>query len=72
MRLALYDNWRTILRKSWNLKFVGLAAVLTGCEAVVTVTGVEWIPLPHGARLALLFVVIVAAFIARLVAQRDV
>ena len=72
MRLALYDNWRTILRKSWNLKFVGLAAVLNGCEAVVTVTGVDWLPFPAWARLALLFVVIAAAFVARLVAQRDV
>jgi len=70
--VKLYDNWRTILRRSWNLKFVALAALLTGCEAIITVTGVEWIPLPTWARLALLFVVIAAAFVARLVAQRDV
>ncbi len=70
--MKLYDNWRTILRRSWNLKFVALAALLTGCEAIITVTGVEWIPLPTWARLALLFVVIAAAFVARLVAQRDV
>ena len=72
MKLALYDNWRTILRRAWSLKFMALAALLTGCEAVITVTGVEWIPLPHAARLALLFVVIAAAFVARLVAQKDV
>jgi len=72
MRLALYDNWRTILRKAWSVKFMVLAALLTGCEAVITVTGVEWIPLPAAGRLALLFVVIAAAFVARLVAQRDV
>ena len=51
MRLALYDNWRTILRRAWSLKFMALAAILTGCEAIITVTGVEWIPLPHGVRL---------------------
>ena len=72
MRFALYDNWRVILRKAWSLKFMALAAFLTGCEAVITVTGVEWIPLPTAGRLALLFVIIAAAFVARLVAQKDV
>lgn len=72
MRLTLYDHWRTILRKAWSIKFMALAALLTGCEAVITVTGVDWLPFPAWARLALLFVVIAAAFVARLVAQRDV
>lgn len=51
---------------------MALAAILTGCEAIITVTGVDWLPFPAWARLALLFVVIAAAFVARLVAQRDV
>ena len=72
MNLRFYDNWRTILRRAWSLKFMAIAAILTGCEAVVMVTGIDWIPLPHGARLGLLFVVIAAAFVARLVAQKDV
>jgi hypothetical protein len=72
VNLRLYGNWRTILRRAWSLRFMALAAILTGCEAVVMVTGVDWIPLPHGARLGLLFVVIVAAFVSRLVAQKDV
>jgi uncharacterized membrane protein len=70
--MRLYDDYRTILRKAWSVRFMALAAIMTGCEAIVTVTGVDWVPLPHGARLVLLFVVIVAAFVSRLVAQKDV
>lgn len=70
--MMLYDNWQAILRRAWSVRFMGLAAVLTGAEAVVTVTGVDWMPLPVWARLAVLFALIAAAFVSRLVAQRDV
>lgn len=70
--MRLYANYRTILRRAWSIRLIALSALLTGCEAVVMVTGVDWVPLPPAARLGLLFVVIVAAFVSRLVAQKDV
>ena len=70
--MMLYDNWRAILRRAWSVRFMGLAAVLTGAEAVITVAGVDWMPVPPWARLLALFGLIAAAFVARLVAQRDV
>ncbi len=72
MTMHLYSNWLTILRRAWSIRFIALAAVLSGLEAVAMVVGIDWLPFPTWARLALLFVVIAAAFVARLVAQRDV
>lgn len=69
--MKLLPDWKWVVRKAWSVRLMVLAAILTGCEAVVTVTGVEWIPLPAWARLALVFVVISGAFIARLVVQRE-
>lgn len=70
--MRLYDNWRVILRRAWSMRLMALAALLTGCEAVLTVAGPDWMPLPQWARLVIVFGVIAAAFVARLVAQRDV
>ena len=67
--MKLYDNWKQILRKSWSLKFVVLAAILTACEAVLPL---YWDQFPRDVFAALTFVTIIAAFIARLVAQKDI
>lgn len=70
--MMLYAHWRTILRRAWSIRFIALAAILTGCEAVITVTGVDWLPVSQEVRLLFLFALIAAAFVARLVAQKDV
>lgn len=67
--MRLYDNWKQILRKSWSLKFVVLAAILTACEAVLPL---YWDQFPRDVFASLTFVTIIAAFIARLVAQKDI
>lgn len=67
MRLA--DDWRDVLRRAWSVRLMLLAGLLTGAEAVVHLTGLDWLPLPVWARLLLVFGVVGAAFVARLVAQ---
>lgn len=64
-----YPNWREILRRSWSLRFIILAGVLTGCEVVLPLIGDRFEP---GVFAALSFVFVCAAFIARLVAQKDI
>ena len=67
--MRLYENWRQILRKSWSLKFIFLAAILTACEAVLPL---YWDQFPRDTFAALTFCTIIAASIARLVAQKDI
>lgn len=68
--MTLINDWRRVLRKSWSLYAIALAAVLTGCEAVLSAFGTEWIPVPVWARMLIIFVVMMAAFGLRLVAQK--
>lgn len=70
---TLIPNWRRVLRKAWSLKLMALAGLLTGCQVVIEVVGVDSIPvvrdLSPGWRAAVVLVVIAAAFWARMVQQ---
>lgn len=70
MKLKFYDNWREILRRSWSLRFIILAGVLSGCEVVLPIIGDRYFE--PGLLAALSFFFVCAAFIARLVAQKDI
>ena len=67
--MKLYDNWRQILRKSWSLRFIILAGILSGCEVALPLIGDRF---EQGTFAALSFAFVCAAFIARLVAQKDI
>lgn len=67
--MRLYDNWRQILRKSWSLRFIFLAGLLSGFEVILPFFSDE---IPRNLFAALSFVAVAAAFIARLVAQRGI
>jgi hypothetical protein len=67
--MRLYDNWREILRRSWSLRFIIIAGVLSGCEIVLPMVSYWFEP---GTLAALTFTFTAAAFIARLVAQRGI
>ena len=68
--MKLDTDWRQILRRAWSVRLMLLAALLTGCEAIITVAGIDWVPLPVWARLVVVFIVIAAAFVSRLIAQK--
>jgi len=70
-RPRLLPDWRDILRRAWSTRLILLAGLLTGCEAVLSAMGTEWLPVPVWARMVILFGVLGAAFVARLLAQKD-
>ena len=67
--MKLYDNWRMILRKSWNLRLVLIAGIHSGGEVVIPLIG-DYFPPALFAGLSFFFCA--GAFIARLVAQKDI
>lgn len=70
--MGLGDNWRQVLRRAWSVRFIALAALLTGTEAVALVLGVDWLPVPDVWRAGGLFMLSVAALVARITAQKGV
>ena len=70
-RPPLLPDWRRLIRRAWSLRLILLAGLLTGCEAVLSAAGTEWLPVPVWARMVILFGVLGAAFVARLLAQKD-
>ena len=64
----LVPNWQRVLRYSWSIKFIVLAAVLSGAEFLLPLLR-ELVEIPTGIFAALGFFVTVAAGIARLIPQ---
>jgi hypothetical protein len=67
--MKLYDNWKDILTKAWSIRFIILAGILSGLEIILPLFNES---IPENLFAALSFVCVSAAFVARLVAQRDV
>jgi len=67
--MKLYDNWKEILRKAWSIRFLVLAGVLSGIEIILPMFAEQF---PRNVFAALSFIFVAAAFVSRLVAQRDV
>jgi hypothetical protein len=70
--MELTYNWRDILTKAWSMRFIILAALLSGFEVALPILREAIEPLglvPPGAFAALSFVATAAAGIARIVAQ---
>ena len=40
----LIPNWKSVLKRAWSVKFLGLAAVISGCEVVMQVAGNSIMP----------------------------
>lgn len=68
-KVKLYPNWKQIIRKAWSVRFMTMAAILSACEVVLPLYE-DTIPRNIFASLSFFFVT--AAFISRIVAQRDV
>lgn len=67
--ICLYDDWKTILRKAWSIRFMLLAGFLSGVEVALPYFEQS---IPRGLFAGLSGVSVGAAFVARLVAQKDV
>ena len=64
----LIYNWRKVLRNAWSARLMLVAALLTGCEAVLPFVSDSF---SRGTFAALTFFVIVGAFVSRFVVQQD-
>lgn len=67
--IQLYDNWKEIVKKAWSIRFMILAGILSGVEVVLPLFAHQF---PNGVFAALSGCCVAAAFVARLVAQKDV
>lgn len=67
--MKLYDNWKEILRKAWSIRFLAMAGLLSGAEVILPLFHDD---IPKNIFAALSMVFVTLAFVARLVAQRDV
>lgn len=67
--MRLYDNWREIMRRSWSLRFIILAGMLSGCEIILPLFADQ---IPRNLFAVLSFAAVSAAFVARLVAQKGI
>ncbi|NTA48133.1 hypothetical protein G6L34_08480 [Agrobacterium tumefaciens] len=64
----LIHNWRQVLKRAWSVRLIVLAAVLTGIEAMLPFVA---LPIPAGLFAGLTLVVTAAAFVARILAQKE-
>jgi hypothetical protein len=65
----LLPDWKDILKKAWSVKFLGLAALVSGCEAVMQIAGASF--LPAGVGPAAIGVLSALGILARVMAQRE-
>jgi len=61
-------EWRRIIRHAWSVRLLFVAAILSGLEAALPYLP---LPIPPGALAGLTVVVVAAAFVARIVAQKE-
>lgn len=67
--MRLVANWRGVLKHAASVKLIVLAALLSGFEAALPFLD-GWLPIRPGVFALLTLLVTVAAFIARIVAQK--
>ena len=64
--MRLDPDWRRILKRAWSVRYMIIAAILSGIEVALPFFSDEF---PKRIFAALSFVFVVAAFVARFVAQ---
>lgn len=69
--MKLAANYKDILKRAWSIRLIVLAGVLSGAEVLLSVF-TDNPPIPRGAFAAISGVVTMGAFVARIVAQKDV
>lgn len=71
--MTLLPDWKEVLTKAWSVRFIALAAVLSGVEVVVSVLQPTMADdMPPGVFAALAGLVTAAALVARVLAQSEV
>ena len=63
----MLNDWQEVLRRAWSIRLMVLAGLLSGVEVVLPLFADA---LPRGVFAAASGVVVMLAFVARLIAQR--
>ncbi len=66
--MKLIEDWHFVMRRAWSARLMIIAALLSGAETVVPLF---FDAMPRGPFALLSFITVIAAFIARFVAQRN-
>lgn len=61
------QDWRTVLKKAWSVRWMGAAALLSGAEIVLPLF---YDSFPRNVFAVLSFITVVGALVARFVAQK--
>ena len=69
--MSLIHDWRRVLKRAWSLRLIVLATIFSGLEVAVQFLQDDFEPLfPKGVFAIIAGVVSIAAFVARLMAQK--
>ena len=66
--MTLHDNWQTLIRRAWSVKFMVLAFLLTMAEVMLPFFSDA---VPPKLFAALSGLAVAGAFVSRLIAQKD-
>lgn len=69
--MKLGRDWKRVLRHAWSVRLIVLAGLLSGIEAALPLIG-DFVPISPAAFASATFVIVAAAFVARLVAQEKI
>lgn len=70
--MTLLPNWKDVARKAWSVKFIAVAAMLSGLESVAAIAGDSIAKqFPAGLYAAVVGVITALALVARILAQNE-
>lgn len=67
--MKLLPNWKTLIRKAWSIRLMILAGALSAAEIVLPMFADS---IPRGVFAIMTTIAVAGAFIARLIAQKEV
>ena len=68
--MHLASNWRALLRRAWSIRLMILAGALSGAEVALPLLD-GMLPVAPGVLAASSALVTAGAFVARIIAQKD-
>lgn len=70
MKPRLLPDWKRIVRRAWSVRLMLLAGALSGLEVVLPAL-MEVVPWSRAVSSAVVGLVVMGAFVTRLLAQKD-
>lgn len=72
--MQLYHNWKEILTRAWSIRLISLALLMSFLESILpAIHDAGWLSfIPEWLFSILLILVIIAAFVSRIVYQRGI